>query len=578
MPVAGPSKRTKGKQPQRARKFADHDESDESDEKGPEIDFEVMDITSQDDKLSDKEAWDCFNKRFLDDDIFPPSDSVGLHKQYGFNPEVKFYYHNACLPFLGVESEDVHLLIQLLLIWVVAWLCMKSMAPFVFAHWRAMSYILHEAVHLYAMTECFIDAREFLSSEFTAKDLRNQVKRMKIKLFELSTICLELRDWHDLSSKFMDHLHGNWLIQRIPMLGGIIEIVDGILPWIDAAYELDIPYQAPKEGMNYLFSCPTSSKEPKGLQDSLAAAQMMDPSWDVMEEVFKTFDEILSRLTNMPSTPKLASTSGSTSAATTNAPQPIQSPPTGEPSPEVELAPDPVVSLTPEDAAQSQGERGKDADAPAMATCIPSIVILTLTMPLPLPLNLPESKGKLRVRPKMKSLPLLPSLNVEPGPVINPALSIESTPIPPVEETRPNYSVTSALENMIEGVQSMDLDPQEAGAETAGPSPAMWDAPPPTAPEPKSKSNGKAKSKAIHPSSSASASPPLPPPTPPVVPETRQACKWKLAPETKTETENGQEKHTSACLKAKSGLMKVNMHAKEGKSVWGVAAWSSHKK
>ncbi|KAG8726893.1 hypothetical protein FRC11_014286, partial [Ceratobasidium sp. 423] len=41
-----------------SRKFANHDESDESDEKGPEIDFEAMDITSQDDKSSDKEAWD----------------------------------------------------------------------------------------------------------------------------------------------------------------------------------------------------------------------------------------------------------------------------------------------------------------------------------------------------------------------------------------------------------------------------------------------------------------------------------------------------------------------------------------
>ncbi|KAG8731219.1 hypothetical protein FRC11_004703, partial [Ceratobasidium sp. 423] len=91
---------------------------------------------------------------------------------------------------------------------------------------------------------------------------------------------------------------------------------------------LDIPYQAPKEGMNYLFGCPTSSNDPKGIQDSLAAAQMMDPSQDVMEEVFKTFDQILSRLTNMPSTPEPASTSGSTSTVTTNAPQPIQSPPT----------------------------------------------------------------------------------------------------------------------------------------------------------------------------------------------------------------------------------------------------------
>ncbi|KAG8726894.1 hypothetical protein FRC11_014287, partial [Ceratobasidium sp. 423] len=373
---------------------------------------------------------------------------------------------------------DIHLLIRLLLIWVVAWLCAKSMAPFVFAHWRAMPYILRKAVHLYAMTECFIDAGEFPSSEFMAKDLRNQVKRTKIELFELSTICSELRDWHDLSSKFMDHLHGNWLIQRIPTLGGIIEIVDGILPWIDTAYELsvahmeeqpkvwalmlDIPYQAPKEGMNYLFGCPTGSEEPKGLQDSLVAARTMDPSRDVMEEVFKTFDEILSRLTKMPSTPEPASTSGSTSTATTDTPQPIQSPPTGEPSPEVEPAPDPAVSSTPEDAAQSQGERGKDADAPAMATCVPSTVISTSTMLLPLPSNPPESKGKLRVRPKMKSPPPLPSLNIEPAPVIDPALSIESTPIPPVEETGPNYSVTSAPENMIEGVQSMDLDPQEA--------------------------------------------------------------------------------------------------------------------
>ncbi|KAG8693195.1 hypothetical protein FRC11_003084, partial [Ceratobasidium sp. 423] len=58
MPVAGPSKHAKGKQPQQAHKFAHHDESDESDE----------------------EAWDHFNERFLDDNIFPPGDSVGLCK------------------------------------------------------------------------------------------------------------------------------------------------------------------------------------------------------------------------------------------------------------------------------------------------------------------------------------------------------------------------------------------------------------------------------------------------------------------------------------------------------------------
>ncbi|KAG8730949.1 hypothetical protein FRC11_005447 [Ceratobasidium sp. 423] len=80
MLVAGPSKCTKGKQPQQACKFAHHNESNESDEKGPEIDFKAMDTTLQHDKSSDKEAWDHFNERFLEDDIFPPGNLVGLHE------------------------------------------------------------------------------------------------------------------------------------------------------------------------------------------------------------------------------------------------------------------------------------------------------------------------------------------------------------------------------------------------------------------------------------------------------------------------------------------------------------------
>ncbi|CAE6510426.1 unnamed protein product [Rhizoctonia solani] len=105
-PVPGPSKQAKGKQSQRARRVARYDSDDESNSVASAIDFEAMDITSQDDEWSD-EGWEIFHDRHLDDDVFPPDDPIGLYERYGFDIEVKFVVHNGCAPYGEIMPEDL---------------------------------------------------------------------------------------------------------------------------------------------------------------------------------------------------------------------------------------------------------------------------------------------------------------------------------------------------------------------------------------------------------------------------------------------------------------------------------------
>ncbi|KDN33715.1 hypothetical protein RSAG8_13195, partial [Rhizoctonia solani AG-8 WAC10335] len=104
-PVPGPSKLSKGKQRETPSQFASLDETEDE---GSGTDYDVLDVTSQDDKSSDEEEWNRFNERFLDDDTFSPDDSIGLLERYGWNTKVDTVFHAACEPYEAVPMQGKH--------------------------------------------------------------------------------------------------------------------------------------------------------------------------------------------------------------------------------------------------------------------------------------------------------------------------------------------------------------------------------------------------------------------------------------------------------------------------------------
>ncbi|KAG8751784.1 hypothetical protein FRC11_009002, partial [Ceratobasidium sp. 423] len=93
-PTPVPSKTSKGKQRKVFTQLANDEESEDEDE-GEGVDYEGLDITLQDGKSSDEEGWDQFNERILDDDIFPPDDSIGVLERYGFRLDFKLVPNGA---------------------------------------------------------------------------------------------------------------------------------------------------------------------------------------------------------------------------------------------------------------------------------------------------------------------------------------------------------------------------------------------------------------------------------------------------------------------------------------------------
>ncbi|KDN41567.1 hypothetical protein RSAG8_07368, partial [Rhizoctonia solani AG-8 WAC10335] len=527
-PVAGPSKliagplkpfarhlkRSQCKQPETAPKFADYD--NESDGDDPGIDFEAMDITSQDEKSSDDEELNIFNERYLEDDTFPPGDSIGLRERYEFDPEVKFYLHSGCTPYEVVMPEDLwnpnkteslfggfpkllpykaprlsrpdtlirqlialgieatrakerwelynrqnprvgpelrewskteslvfpialQPLIRVVFIRLVAWLRAKAMAPYIYAHWMTMAYILREALHLYATSERLIDTHDFSSPEFTPEDLVNQVKKSKLQVIELSYVCEELKDWHALSTVFMNTLRGNWLVRRIPNLGEIINIVEGTQDWNKATYALgvkqaenrpkkwkqllDIPFQPSQDRRNYLFGCPTYNEQSSNLEEALEEARKMDPLMLVIEGV--------SNLEN------IISSSGETVSSDTLK---LRSTPVSSPSPTVNPAPtvNPVPSVD---------------SVPSIESAMKSPLTEAPSLPY-----LPVSPRQM-TRPKPSSMQLSQSSLVDdPSPAVGPASAAK------IGEVRPNLLVTLSPENTIGGAQSIAMEPAQAGA------------------------------------------------------------------------------------------------------------------
>ncbi|KAG8683294.1 hypothetical protein FRC11_013730, partial [Ceratobasidium sp. 423] len=93
-PTPVPSKTSKGKQREVFAQLANDEESEDEDE-GEGVDYEGLDITSQDGKSSDEEGWDQFNEQILDNDIFPPDDLIGVLKRYSFRLDFKLVPNGA---------------------------------------------------------------------------------------------------------------------------------------------------------------------------------------------------------------------------------------------------------------------------------------------------------------------------------------------------------------------------------------------------------------------------------------------------------------------------------------------------
>ncbi|KAG8683293.1 hypothetical protein FRC11_013729 [Ceratobasidium sp. 423] len=413
-----------------------------------------------------------------------------------------------------------------------------------------MSYILREAINLFAMAKRYVCEGAFPGTEYTAADMIDQV--MKTKLL--------------LSSDFMQTLKGNWLIQRIPPLGDAIEITDGSLKWIDESTELgetmaeqrpaiwakfvDAPYEAPPI-TNYVFGCPTREEVPNGLEAALCAARKMDPDTNIMDQITRSIKDILSGCISRPLASEGPSPSCPASATTkTTWPQSDHPAPASKHTPDAEPVAKPPVALVLEDSAQ--GGRGMGVDIPALATSAPSTSIL----PLPGLTTSPESGVKRKrpnPRPKPQAMGLPEPQVIELTPVVVPTPVLltggsEPRPLTPVD--------------MVEGTQAMDASPTEDNAPSAEPSSSSIPADPllPTATR-SLRSKDKLKPKDPLPSPPP---PLLPPPAQPTTkPESRQPRKRKSPPE--TETEKGQEKRTSARLQTRSGPEKVIPKSKDGK-------------
>lgn len=173
-------------------------------------------------------------------------------------------------------------LLQLLLNRIVIWLRAKAMAPYVIAHFTAMSYLIRESIHLFATAERFLDKDDFSSSEYIPEDIFNQVHKSKLQIIEIGFIVSELREWYELSTKFKEKLRGNWIISTIPPLGEIVNIAEGTLEWVKATDGLvlrlagerlqswnnlfDIPFPPAERGLNFMFGCPSTAEVPEGLE------------------------------------------------------------------------------------------------------------------------------------------------------------------------------------------------------------------------------------------------------------------------------------------------------------------------
>ncbi|CAE7080871.1 unnamed protein product [Rhizoctonia solani] len=456
--------------------------------------------------------------------------------------KARWYFYNRENPRLGSElrhrtkdqaivfSSPVRSLMQVVLVRIVAWLRAKAMAPYVYAHWASMAYLLREALHLFATSEHLIQAGDFSDSEFTAEDLANQVIKAKRQVVELSYVHGELQDWHALSTRFMNRLRGNWLLQRPPPLGKIIEIVEGTQDWIDASYALgvkhaeqrpkkwnellDTPYEPPEEGMNYLFGCPTRSEESRGLENDLQEARKMDPFFDVLDEVANTpwkLEMALSECAN-PNSLDLS--------AVDNTPAPA---PSTIPSP-TDPAPQPIATSALQRTADGGDNMG--GDAPCLSTSVPR----SPTLPPPAsPSSKPKAKRKAKVKPKPTS-------------VIEPAPAVEPTPTSSIAESGPNPVVTSAPKITTERTESIGVEPSSAGSPPATTLSSPYEA------------------------QSETASPSVPRAIPR---ETRGSRKRKSAPETETDavTDNGRGRRASARLQGKPSGSKVGVNAKEGQGI-----------
>ncbi|CAE6462998.1 unnamed protein product [Rhizoctonia solani] len=601
----GLSKVAKGKRPERSRKSTNPNESTE-DSGNSDVDFEVLDVTSQDEKSSEEEDLSLFNDRFLDDDIFPAGDPIGLRERYDFNPEVKFQFVIGVEPFDGsiiehlqppkkdeplfggfpelqpykalritrpetvirhliavgtqahrakhrwqvynqanprfmpemqdvtnaeasVFPSEVRPLIRLMYNRMLSWLRVRAMAPCVFAHWQTMAYILREALSLFATAERFINDDKFLDPEFTAEDLINQVRSAKLQVVELSYISSELRDWYDLARRATKKLEGSWMPQAIPPLGGIVQMMDGIVWWTEQTYELgaahiedrpqiwkaisDSPFEPVKKGVNYLFGCATEAELPDEFYDALEAARKQDPSTVVMVEVA------------IP--------------ATTIGTAPSSHGRFSDPTAVIESSTEAPIASTSNSGHNADGDREMDVGPPEPSTSAP-----------------PASSEPKRKRP----IPKGPSEHsTSPGideqsQIVGSAPATEANPLP-IEKSSTKSANVPTETRAAEKVRTGDKISKEGAEESIGtPTSSQRHDPTSSSSMTKRKSKDKAEVKAKDPS-------PSPCPT---VPKTRLSRKRKPHPETETEIEATQGKRTSVRLQVKSGGAMVNEDAKQG--------------
>ncbi|CEL63457.1 hypothetical protein RSOLAG1IB_12664 [Rhizoctonia solani AG-1 IB] len=488
-----------------------------------------------------KDRWDYYN-----------------HHNAWFGPELQ--------KWSTVESsvfpQDVQPLIRMLLARHMSWLRAKAMAPYVFTHWKVMTYILREAIHLYATTERLIDSYKFpesaLSAEITAEDLLNQVKRTKAQVFELSYICSELKEWHNFTIDITGRLEGNWPVLDISSLGDIIQTIDGIMEWIYAAYDLSVrqmesrtkrwdelglgtPYKGSNTVANYLFGSIGDGEEPKGLEAALKNARRQDPSRMVMKERSKSIEDIMSE-----SLDGLAETTLENEATQT-----VHSPPIREPAPGAKSTPTPPASSSKDDTAQSKAEM--NLDAPLLVNSPPS--------------NLPELTEKSKPDSRTGIAPPPPPTSIEPGPDVDPTPALAPTPAP-----APTLAPTPTPTPVAEPTPSPQVGDSDTRSSRIPTQPSALEE---SSLKSKGKGKGKGKSKA------AQRNPMLPSPPsasalPLATPETRQTRKRKPAPETDVGTSRG--KRLSVRLQAKETETTANMGAQAGKDGGRIATRSSRRK
>ncbi|KAG8697912.1 hypothetical protein FRC11_014750, partial [Ceratobasidium sp. 423] len=474
--LPGPSKQAKGKQPQQAHQVTRYDSDDKSNGPASDIDFEAMDVMSQDEKLSDKD-WDYFNDRHLNDNVFPSDYPVGLCEQYGFNVEVEFHIHDACAPYEEVMPEDL-------------WGPGKNkplfggfleLKPYQALCLSCPDTVMHQLIALRVVadqTKWRWELYNWENPQFRS-DLWKWAKTQPSILPEdlqplLQLLLTCIMSW--LRAKAMaPYMYGHWMAMNYTLHKAINlfitskclintsdfpnpeftaeDLIDQVnktkLQVVELSFicmELGDWYKLLATFMEKLCSnwliwaipllrdiikivegiyewidmvCPTNCEEPKGLQDALEVACKMDPS--------------------LVLTGKVVPTSSSTPATT------IETSPANEPAPTIESTPNSPGNVV-------EGEQAMDLDPLILVTSIP------LTLPIPQDRPKPKATSKLYTTHTSEPHDVEPAQVVELTPIIEPiqlALVFEPTPIgepiqaPLIAESGSNLLVNLAPEGMV---------------------------------------------------------------------------------------------------------------------------------